>query len=232
MKQDNDDRFDGWLKEAARDYNRPPADVPREEMWEVIAAAGSSSATAISDAPTTRRRGPARWQVWGMAAAATLVLGIGFGAGRLSKSDRLPSNGAVAVIDSGAPEAPAAPGAPVGGGSATYQLATLRHLTDAEAMLTSFQNADQTPNARMDASVQNWARELLTNTRLLLDSPAAEDAQRRHLLEDLELILVQIVQIHGGNTASDRALIDGTINRDQVMTRIRTAIPAGAISGP
>lgn len=230
MTQDNDDRFDGWLKDAARDYNRPPTNVPREEMWDVIAAARSS--TAASDEAATRRRGPARWQVWGMAAAATLVLGVGFGAGRLSKSDHLPSAGGVAVIDSGAPAAPAAPGSPVGGGSATYQLATLRHLTDAEAMLTSFQNAPEAPNARMDASVQGWARELLTNTRLLLDSPAAEDAQRRHLLEDLELILVQIVQIHGGNAASDRALIDGTINRDQVMTRIRTAIPAGGISGP
>jgi hypothetical protein len=61
-----------------------------------------------------------------------------------------------------APSVAAAP-APANG-SATYQLATLRHLTDAEAMLTSFQNAPESQNARMDASVQNWARELLTNT--------------------------------------------------------------------
>jgi hypothetical protein len=71
-----------------------------------------------------------------------------------------------------------------------------------------------------------WARDLLSNTRLLLDSPAAVDPERRRLLEDLELVLVQIVQLAPANTA-DRAMIDRALEHDHVMTRLRTAVPAG-----
>src|SRR4029079_11650448 len=78
--------------------------------------------------------------------------------------------------------------------SSAYQLTTVRHLSEAEALLTSFRqrsNSDQ----QMDAQLGVWARQLLSNTRLLLDSPVANDPQRRPLLEDLELVLVQIVQL-------------------------------------
>jgi hypothetical protein len=40
-----------------------------------------------------------------------------------------------------------------------------------------------------------WARDLLTTTRLLLDSPAGADPARRELLETLELVLVQIARL-------------------------------------
>lgn len=111
-----------------------------------------------------------------------------------------------------------------------YQLAAVRHLSEAEALLTSFRtrsNADQ----QMDAQLGTWARELLSNTRLLLDSPVANDPQRRPLLEDLELVLVQIVQLSPGSTAQDRDLIEKTLQHDHVMTRLRTAIPAGSQRG-
>jgi hypothetical protein len=111
-----------------------------------------------------------------------------------------------------------------------YQIAAVRHLSDAEALLTSFRTrsaADQ----QMDSQLASWARELLSNTRLLLDSPAANDPQRRPLLEDLELILVQIVQLSPGSTAQDRELIEKALQQDHVLTRLRTAIPAGAQRG-
>ena len=71
----------------------------------------------------------------------------------------------------------------------------------------------------------------LSNTRLLLDSPVANDPQRRPLLEDLELVLVQIVQLSPGSTPQDRDLIEKTLQHDHVMTRLRTAIPAGSQRG-
>ena len=51
------------------------------------------------------------------------------------------------------------------------------------------------------------------------------------LLEDLELVLVQIVQLSPGNTPQDRELIEKTLQQDHVMTRLRTAIPAGPQRG-
>ena len=109
--------------------------------------------------------------------------------------------------------------------STTYQVATQRHLADAEALLTSFSLG--TRDQRMDAQFAVWAKGLLSNTRLLLDSPAGEDPRRARLLQDLELVLAQIVQLSPNAAAQDRELIQGSIQSENVMTRLRTAIPAG-----
>jgi len=90
-----------------------------------------------------------------------------------------------------------------------YQLAAVRHLSEAEALLTSFRTRSAT-DQQMDAQLGSWARDLLSNTRLLLDSPVANDPQRRPLLEDLELVLVQIVQLSPGSTPQDREMIEKT----------------------
>jgi hypothetical protein len=118
----------------------------------------------------------------------------------------------------------------VTGSSSAYQLTAVQHLSEAEALLTSFR-ARSTADQQMDAQLGEWARQLLSNTRLLLDSPVANDPQRRPLLEDLELVLVQIVQLSPGSTPQDRELIEKTLQQDHVMTRLRTAIPAGAQHG-
>jgi hypothetical protein len=114
--------------------------------------------------------------------------------------------------------------------SSAYQLTAVRHLSEAEALLTSFRTRSPS-DKQMDAQLGSWARELLTNTRLLLDSPVANDPQRRPLLEDLELVLVQIVQLSPGSTPQDREMIEKTLQQDHVMTRLRTAIPAGSQRG-
>jgi len=122
-------------------------------------------------------------------------------------------------------------GAPPNSTSASaYQLTAVRHLSEAEALLTSFRTRSTT-DQQMDAQLGSWARSLLSNTRLLLDSPVANDPQRRPLLEDLELVLVQIVQLSPGSTPQDREMIEKTLRQDHVMTRLRTAIPAGSQRG-
>jgi hypothetical protein len=120
--------------------------------------------------------------------------------------------------------------APNSTSASAYQITTVRHLSEAEALLTSFRTRSAT-DQQMDAQLGSWARELLSKTRLLLDSPVANDPQRRPLLEDLELVLVQIVQLSPGSTPQDRELIEKTLQHDHVMTRLRTAIPAGAQRG-
>jgi len=137
-----------------------------------------------------------------------------------------PEDVRVAYGTQGAPTPPSSSSA----ASSAYQLTAVRHLSEAEALLTSFRtrsNADQ----QMDAQLGSWARELLSNTRLLLDSPVTNDPQRRPLLEDLELVLVQIIQLSPGSTPQDRELIEKTLQQDHVMTRLRTAIPAGSQRG-
>jgi len=135
-------------------------------------------------------------------------------------------NARVAYGTQGAPTPPSSSSA----ASSAYQLTAVRHLSEAEALLTSFRTRSNT-DQQMDAQLGSWARELLSNTRLLLDSPVANDPQRRPLLEDLELVLVQIVQLSPGSTPQDRELIEKTLQQDHVMTRLRTAIPAGSQRG-
>jgi hypothetical protein len=143
-----------------------------------------------------------------------------------SKLGNPPENARVAYGTRGTSISPSA-GA---GTSSAYQLTAVRHLSEAEALLTSFRTRT-TADQQMDAQLGSWARELLSNTRLLLDSPVANDPQRRPLLEDLELVLVQIVQLSPGSTPQDRELIEKTLQHDHVMTRLRTAIPAGSQRG-
>lgn len=119
---------------------------------------------------------------------------------------------------------------PDAGPNSAYRITAIQHLSEAEALLTSFRSRP-TADRQMDAQLGAWARQLLSNTRLLLDSPVANDPQRRPLLEDLELVLVQIVQLSPGSTPQDRDLIEKSLQQDHVMTRLRTAIPAGPQRG-
>jgi hypothetical protein len=135
-----------------------------------------------------------------------------------------------ARVLTGSPTSVATARQPATNPSSAYQLTAVQHLSEAEALLTSFRTRS-TADQQMDAQLGAWARQLLSNTRLLLDSPVANDPQRRPLLEDLELVLVQIVQLSPGSTPQDREMIEKTLQQDHVMTRLRTAIPAGGQRG-
>ena len=110
--------------------------------------------------------------------------------------------------------------------SSAYEMAQVNHLSEAEALLTSFRTRSPS-DQQQDARLASWARDLLSKTRLLLDSPVAEDPQRRPLLQDLELLLVQIVQLSPSSTPQDREIVERTLQQDNLMTKLRTAIPAG-----
>lgn len=204
----SEERFEAWLKEHAAEYHRPPAEVPREEMWSHI----------VDTRRARRSLAAGRWSPARYAIAASLLIGAGIGLGYWMRGPE-----AVPVVVTSVPFATDSAMREV-----TYDIASVQHLTAVEAMLTSFR-ADE--RSESDQALQRWARDLLASTRLLMDSPAAEESSRRQLLQDLEFVLAQIVQLDPNAPAEDRAMVDRAINREQVLTRIRSSIPAGFPSG-
>jgi hypothetical protein len=197
-----DDRFDRLLRDAAQDYHRPPA-TPREEMWRRIAAVRA----------TRRVRGQrtTQWLGWGAAIAAVLLVGIGIGRWSMR-----------------APDASRAPVATAGGAGepgVAYRVAAAQYLTRTEALLTGFRTETRSDEQNTRFAAQ--ARDLLMTTRLMLDSPAAQDATLRTLLQDLELVLAQIAQLSGSSGGEDVQLINQGLEQRSVLLRLRTAVPAG-----
>jgi hypothetical protein len=110
-----------------------------------------------------------------------------------------------------------------------YRTAAVQTLVQAEALLTAYRGSEGTspePEALRDAA--RWARDVLSSTRLLMDSPAGRDPQLRMLFADLELILAQIVQLSGTTLeARERELIDRAMRERELLQRLRSAVPAG-----
>jgi len=101
-----------------------------------------------------------------------------------------------------------------------YRVAAADLLTRSETFLTMFKTdgADDELNAQFAA----WARTLLMQTRLMIDSPAGEDAQMRSLLEDLELALVQIVQLGGQSDGDEAKRIGEGLDDGQLLFKLRS----------
>jgi hypothetical protein len=112
---------------------------------------------------------------------------------------------------------------------AFYRSAAAQTLGQAEALLTSYRssgNNPRDPQAMQQAA--RWARDVLSSTRLLIDSPAGRDPQMRALFSDLELILAQLVQISGAPLqAGERELIERSMREHNLLPRLRSAVPSG-----
>jgi hypothetical protein len=127
------------------------------------------------------------------------------------------------------------PRAPLGASTRTlYHAAAVQTLVQAEALLTNYRRADDVAGAHDQESMlqaARWARDVLSSTRLLLDSPASRDPQLRALLADLELVLAQIVQLSGTPLqAGERELIERAMRDRDLLPRLRSAVPAGTTS--
>ena len=114
--------------------------------------------------------------------------------------------------------------------AALYRAAAVQTLVQAEAVLTAYRGAESStrdPQAMQQAA--RWARDVLSSTRLLIDSPAGRDPQMRALFTDLELVLAQIVQLSGTPLQdSERDLIDRAMRDRDLLPRLRSAVPAGS----
>jgi hypothetical protein len=110
-----------------------------------------------------------------------------------------------------------------------YRAAAIQTLVQAEAVLTAYRGAEsRAPDPQAMQQSARWARDVLSSTRLLMDSPAGRDPRMRSLFTDLELVLAQIVQISGTPLqASERELIDRAMRERDLLPRLRSAVPAG-----
>ena len=203
----NDDRFEDMMRQVARDYHRPP-DTPRDAMWVAI------------EAERRRRRAAPRlvglrpaWR-WGIGMAAVLLVGIAIGRWIRPQTTTSPAAPSVTSTDQ----------------NVAYRLAATQYLGRTEALLAGFR-ADARAG-RLDAQFLGQARDLLTSTRLLLDSPVGRDPRMKPLLEDLELVLAQIALLPATHDSQDVELITQGIDQRSVLTLLRTAIPSGPSPAP
>jgi hypothetical protein len=198
---------------------------PGPHVWQGIArrigAPGlpvdGSSGEPRDELAARRARGRIRfpWLQAGAAAAAVLALGIGIGR-TLTPTPRLAPQHV---------EAPA-PGTPMN--SDAYRVAVAQHLTRTETLLTSFRA--EAAGGQVDAAAREWAGQMLANTRLLLDSPAADDPRLRTLLEDLELVLAQIAALprQADPNTTEVDLARRAVEEKQLLPRMQTLAPAGS----
>ena len=110
-----------------------------------------------------------------------------------------------------------------------YHLVVLQHLAGSEAMITAFRTSAR--RGEVDAQMASWSRDLLSTTRMLEASPAADDPTMKRLLEDLDLVIGQIViyVTHGTNNPEELDLIEQSITSRGVITKLRT-VPARTVS--
>jgi hypothetical protein len=204
-----DERFGEQIRELMQELD-PVPEVPRDEMWGAIAAARRFRRPA--------RRPWFRWSAWSSSLAATLVLGVAIG----RQWSPAPSGDT-----SGLPAAPALqnvalrtpPSVPAG--AADYLQATA-------ALLASF---PQTADAERSREAADWARQLLLDTRLLIDSSANDNVELARLLQDLELVLAQIASLPAQHNQQEILLIQDGIRQNKVLTRVKLAAGAALTIG-
>jgi hypothetical protein len=208
----DENRFDEVLSDLPRSFNSPP-EAPLDEMWAVIENAHFNSPAAVPRSGGMTSPGP-----W-LAAAAALVIGVGIGhyvplGGKSQRSD----SPALAVAST----RPLAPGADTSAIADAYRDQTSNYLGQAAALLISL--PPQNANGKTDAAFAGKAADLLVTTRLLIDSPAAQDPKLRSLLEDLELVLVQIARLRGERNRGDLDLIHQAVEQGDVISRLNSAV--------
>lgn len=210
------------MRDAAQTFHSPPEPPPLEEMWAEIearsgfrAAPTIESVTPITAAP---RRG-IRIPTW-FAAAATLVIGIGIG--RVSSSfghDATQPKAPVTVAQAEPAQSTQSSDTLL---DRPYAIEASQYLGQTAALLTSLSSDAKT--ASTDAQLSTRASDLLARTRLLMDSPAANEPAMHDLLEDLELVLAQVVRLRANGTSTDLDIINRALEQRDVIPRLRTAV--------
>jgi hypothetical protein len=236
------DAFARAYRDATARYRVPPA-APLEAMWARIEAEHFGPATGDTadgdDADVTVRDIGSRPRVvpglggrrhvgwWGgpaMGLAAGLLLGVGIGAGLWRHA---PQGAATPLAAVESPTAATTPLAERAAAAAQrqdplFQTVATDYFDEAVALLATL--PARLDNDRPDARLAAQARDLLSTTRLLLDSPAAgADPQLQMLLDDLELVLAQVVRIPAERDSAQAALINEALEQRDVLPRLRSA---------
>lgn len=217
MSERNEPADQAMIDRVRSSYN-VPGETPSAAMWESISSRiDEGHVVDIASAPSARASetvASGRWAGWAVAAAAVLVLGVGIG--RMTAPI-----GVELAVEPGA----------VSVGSASLALAAQEHLGRTESLLTMVR-ADAR-RGTVDPATAGWAKELLSETRMLLDAPSGTDAAVQELLLDLELVLIQIAGVSETGSmdeAQARTELELTLRsleEGEVLPRIQAAMPAG-----
>lgn len=212
-KRVDDKQWDELVETMRREHNDPPP-TPRERMWEAIEAKRRrKSVLRLID-------GSRRWPAMAVAAAAVLVLGIAVG--RMSmQQDAERAPGSVAQVEQTEPPAAGsddATPAPRGTRRAATQYAEM-YLDRSEAVLTALRNEGGDPEA--NRRLAKWAAGMLSEARLLLDSPAGNDPEMRRLLQDLEMLFAQIAILAQTNDERELRSIEKSVKERSVLIRLQ-----------
>jgi hypothetical protein len=197
-----EERLNELMDDARRTWPLPP-EPDYQAMW------GRIEREAFSGIRPEKTRTPS-WRTFSLGLAATLVIGVSLG--RLSKNETAAPAGA-AVAEAATESATPA--------SNAYDKVASELLGRTVVLLTSLPAEARNSSGER---FSNQATELLTSTRLLLDSPAASDARFKDLLEDLELVLAQIAMLQSGRTRQEIDLITDALEERDVVPRIQSAV--------
>ena len=195
-----EDRLNELLDDARRTWPKPP-EPDYQAMW------GRIEQEAFSGVRKHETRTPS-WLVYAIGLAATLVIGIGVGRLSMNNEAAVPTLAAVSTDTMTTT---------VG----AYDRVASELLGRTVVLLTSL---PAEANVGSGERFSNQAIDLLTSTRLLLDSPAASDVRFKSLLEDLELVLAQIAMLQSGRTRQEIDLITDALEERDVVPRIRSAV--------
>lgn len=259
----DEQRFDEMLAEAAREHYNRPGETPREEIWSRIREVRRAAVAdrRDDDASVVGRIDAGRWfdggydrpgdtagdergvrlsgwTRWGIGIAAALLVGIGLGRMSLVLERQVTSptepEAQVAELTPGVGSSPIVPaGAGARGEVPTpFRVAAIQAMDRADVVLTSFRS--EASAGEITGETTAWARDLLSTTRQLLDSPASRDPRMGELLRDLELVLAQIASLEprDGSDAPEVDLVADAVDRRDMLTKIRMVSGEVAAMGP
>jgi hypothetical protein len=106
-----------------------------------------------------------------------------------------------------------------------YDGTTARYLGQTAALLIAL--PAEVRAGRTDRRFIARAAELLTTTRLLLDSPAAADPKVRALLEDVELVLAQVAHLESDRGRVEFEMITQALEQRDLLPRLTSAVAGG-----
>lgn len=223
--------LDRILGDLAHEYRCPP-EPPSDRIWQKVEQRIAESIDVDGSVPSRKQtkdpgrserwmfpKGRPAWMPWGSGTSAVALAAAAIVIFVLTQS---PPNQVEPISD--LQERVREHAGHATASTTAFALAAGSYLGRADALLTKL--AQMRESGRPAPEIQPWAESLLLETRLLLDSPAAEDPSIVALLLELELTLAQVSQdpdlayADSGTKESDRAL----------LMRIRFKTPAGTIS--
>lgn len=204
----DDNQWDEFLRS---DDELP--EVPRERMWQAIDEARRDQRSVVELPRRNRDR------VWRMAAGIAAILVLGVGIGRMSVAPEVPVAMVESMVEDPVEVAPVTSTINPAAEKEVYRFAAANLFGRADYLLTDFK-VRSCANEDL-GEVPNWAGGMLVQTRLLMDTSAAEDANMKQLLEELELVLAQIVGLSRDNCARDMAWIKQGLQERSTLGRLR-----------